>query len=215
MNQLALIPSQFSVGIYTFGTPTSGTSPLTHIYPTVASAYTSADMTTSTDLSSGIDASSALRSPVGPDVANTDFPTAMVDLTKASTAAGDGSSPTSRKKALIIVTDGLADYGSRIIPTTEGPIDPANCTTMKNLGYNVYVLYTTFVQTPNIDDVLLNNTALVPYLNGTASPAMAASLQSCASAPSNYAEASDPAAITAAMKLLLQSALGSGGRFTK
>jgi hypothetical protein len=186
---------QFSAGIYTFDTaPTS-------IYPV------------STDLNSAITAAQSMQSPVVPDKANTDFPNVMAKLASISPKAGDGSSSATPKRALIIVTDGLADYGSRSIPTSEGPIDPKNCTAMKNLGYNVYLLYTTFITAP-LDLVLLNNHALVPYLNGTASPGMAVSLQSCASAPGNYFQASDPAAITAAMTQMLKAALGNGGRFT-
>jgi Flp pilus assembly protein TadG len=205
MITLELIPSQFSVGIYTFGTPAPNV--LTKIYP--------ANQTSSTDLADGATAAAAIQSPVVIDVANTDFPTAMVQLAQASPAAGDGSSTTSPKRALIIVTDGLADYGSRSIPTTEGPINPANCAAMKALGYSVYVLYTTYITDPEAL-ILVNNTALYNYIT-VAPPAtslMDTSLASCASAPSNYQKASSPAAIATAMTQLLQAALGNGGRFT-
>lgn len=205
------IPNQFSVAVYTFN------SVLTKIYPTAK------NQTDSTDLASGAIAAQGMRSPVVPDQANTYFPTIMNTLAQGSTAAGDGSTSAKRKKSLIIVTDGLADYGSRTIPTSEGPINPADCTAMKNLGYNVYVLYTTFVTSP-LDTVLLNNHGLLPYLTGyddkgnavdVGSKSMVSSLQSCASAPANFAQASDPDAINAAMTLLLQSALSSGGRYTR
>jgi hypothetical protein len=198
-----LIASQFAVGIYTFG------STLTHIYPN------SATQPTSTDLMSGKLAAQAIQTPVGPDVANTYFPTVMASLAAANTAAGDGSTQATPRKALIIVTDGLTDYGARTTPTSKGPIDPANCIAMKNLGYSVYVLYTTYITTPSNLLLPFDNINLLPYINGTATPAMATSLKSCASAPSNYAEASDPAAIAAAMTQMLKSALGNGGRFTK
>jgi hypothetical protein len=140
----------------------------------------------------------------------------MTSLYNASTncPACNGSSPTNPKRALIIVTDGLADYGSRSIPSSEGPIDPANCTAMKNLGYNVYVLYTTYITTPTNLVLPFSNSQLLPYLNGTQAPTMAGSLQSCASAPTNYIQASIPADIDAAMTQLLKAALASGGRFT-
>jgi Flp pilus assembly protein TadG len=202
MIALEAIPNQFSVGIYTFN------NTLTQIYPSTP------NQSTSTNLSSGITAAQAMQSPVVPDAANTNFPTIMASLAAASTAAGNGSSPTSPKKALIIVTDGLADYGSRSIPTTEGPINPANCTAMKNLGYNVYVLYTTYITTPSNLVLPFSNSALLPYLNGTQAPTMAGSLQSCASAPTNYIQASVPADITAAMTQLLKAALANSGRLT-
>jgi Flp pilus assembly protein TadG len=202
MVTLQAIPNQFAVGIYTFN------NTLTKIYPS------SPNQTTSTDLSDGITAAQAMSSPVVPDAANTNFPAIMASLASASTAAGDGSSPTSPKKALIIVTDGLADYGSRSIPTTEGPLNPANCTAMKNLGYNVYVLYTTYITTPSNLVLPFSNINLLAYLNVTQSPTMAGSLQSCASAPGNYVQASNPADITTAMTQLLQAALANGGRLT-
>jgi Flp pilus assembly protein TadG len=206
MITLELIPSQFGVGIYTFGTPAPNV--LTKIYP--------ANQTSSTDLTDGVTAAAAIQSPVVIDAANTDFPTAMAQLAQASPAAGDGSSTTSPKRALIIITDGLADYGSRSIPTTEGPINPANCNAMKALGYSVYVLYTTYITDPEAL-ILVNNTALYNYITVTppAVSLMDTSLASCASAPSNYIKASSPADINTAMTQLLKSALGNGGRFTK
>jgi hypothetical protein len=198
-----MIANQFSVSIYTFNTT------LVQAYPA------NANQATSTDLPGAISAAQAITSPVVQDAANTDFPTIMNSLATVNTAAGDGSTVTTRKKALIIVTDGLADYGSRSTPTSKGPIDPANCTAMKNLGFNVYVLYTTYITTPSNLLLPFDNIALLPYINGTTSPAMATSLQSCASAPTNYAEASDPAAINTAMTQMLQAALGNGGRFTR
>ncbi len=197
------IPYQFSVAVYTFN------SALTKIYPT------SINQTDSTDLASGATAAQAMQSPVVPDQANTDFPTIMSALIQESTAAGDGSTPSSRKKSLIIVTDGLADYGDRTIPTSEGPINPADCTAMKSLGYSIYVLYTTYITTPSNLVLPFGNINLLGYINGTSSPTMAGSLQSCASAPANFAQASDPAAINNAMAQLLQSALNNGGRYTQ
>lgn len=197
------ITNQFAVGIYTFN------SALKQIYPVGMGAASS------TDLVNAIAASDAMRSPVTADVANTDFPTIMAALVQASTAAGDGSVIGSPKKTLIIVTDGLVDYGSRTIPSSKGPINPANCAGMKALGYNVFVLYTTYITTPSAALLPFDNIGLLPYINGTATPTMAGSLQACASKPANFAEASDPVAINAAMTLMLQAALMNGGRFLR
>lgn len=196
------IDNQFGVTVYTFD------SALKQIYPA------DKNQPISTNLADGVTAVQNFQTPVVIDDANTNFPAVMKDLAKKSTASGDGSSMANRKKALIIVTDGLADYGSRVIPSTEGPINPADCAAMKNLGYNVYVLYTTFVTAP-LNAVLLNNTGLLPYLTGTGSTGMVPSLQACASAPTNFAQASDPVAINAAMSQMLQSALGNAGRYTQ
>ena len=199
------IDSQFALTVYTFDLG------LTQIYPT------DKGRSTSTDLASGVTAVQNFETPVVKNDGNTNFPAVMQALASGSTAAGDGWSAASRKKALIIVTDGLADYKPRHIPDSEGPINPADCAAMKNLGYRVYVLYTTFVTSP-LDAVLLNNHGLLPYLtdtNGTGTSPMALALKACASAPANFAQASDPAAITTAMSQLLQAALGNGGRYTQ
>jgi hypothetical protein len=208
MITLQLIPDQFSTSIYTFGSPPPG-APATQVLTTIYQ-----DQTTSPNLQAGETAAAAIRSPVGPDAANTNFPQAMINLAQASPIAGNGSTMSSPKRALIIVTDALADYGSRVIPSTEGPINPANCDAMKALGYSVYVLYTTYITNPtpptSINAVLLNNGALQPLFAPPATPGIA-----CASSPSNYIEASDPADINTAMTQLLKAALGNGGRFTK
>ena len=177
-----VITNQFGVGIYTFN------NSLVRVYPT------SGSQTTSTDLSSGIAAAQAIQTQVTANAANSNFPAIMTALASQSTPAGNGSAPQTPKKSLIIVTDGVADYGSRSIPTTEGPINPASCTAMKRLGYNIYVLYTTYITNP-VNVMLPFNQALAPYVNGTATPALVPSLQACASAPTNFAQASDPAAI--------------------
>ena len=198
-----MIDNQFGVAIYTFG------DKLTQSYPV------DGFLGVSTNLADAIGVVQDIRSPIVPDEPNTNFPAIMKAMASASTAAGDGSSTASRKKALIIVTDGLVDYGSRTTPISKGPISPTDCTAMKNLGYNVYVLYTTYITKPSNLVLPFDNIDLLPYINGTQTPTMAASLRSCASAPTNYAEASDPTAITSAMTQMLQSALGNGGRYTQ
>ncbi len=198
-----MIADQFSVGIYTFG------NILTKIFPPDANHIDS------TNLEDAAKTATHIVTPVVPDQANTDFPAVMNSLAQVSAPAGDGSSTASRKRALIIVTDGLVDYGSRTTPTSRGPINPVDCAAMKALGYNVYVLYTTYITTPSNLVLPFDNIDLLPYINGSASPAMVPSLTACASAPTNFAEASDPAAINAAMTQLLQAALGNGGRYTQ
>lgn len=197
------IDRQFAVTVYTFA------STLTQIYPA------DQNQSISTNLDDGVTTVQNFRTPVVINDGNTNFPAVMQDLASRSTPAGNGSSTASRKKVLIIVTDGLADYEPRVTPSSKGPINPADCAAMKSLGYSVYVLYTTYITTPS--DLLLpfDNINLLPYINGTRTPAMASSLRSCASAPTNYAEASDPAAIHAAMSQMLQSALSNGGRYTQ
>ena len=184
------IPNQFAVTVYTFA---SAPNLLKQIYPA------DTNQPISTDLTDGVTAVQNFQTPVVADDGNTNFPAAMQALAQQSTAAGDGSTTDKRKKALIIVTDGLADYQPRTTPTSKGPINPADCAAMKTLGYSVYVLYTTYITTPSNLVLPFDNINLLGYINGTSTPAMIPSLQSCASAPANFAQASDPTAINNAM----------------
>ncbi len=201
MQQLETIPGQFSVGVYSFGDPAA--YPLKTIYPDG-----------STDLAGALPVVAANTSPVVIDAANTDFPAAMKALSTVTTPAGDGSTAATPKKALIIITDGMADYGSRSIPSTEGPLDPANCQAMKDKGYTVYVLYTSY--STDYPQVLLNNQQLATYINGTSASGMVPRLQACSSNPATgFIQASNPADIYTGLNKLLQVAVGSAGRYTK
>lgn len=220
------VTAPYSVGIMTFidsnsTTPTTTTAGPFQVYPAVSSAKT---YTVDSNLGNAATAAAAINVPVTDDHADTDFPTNMSTLSANSTAAGDGSTAAKAKKSLIIITDGLADYGARSIPSSEGPLNPANCAAMKSLGYSVFVLYTTYAtvltstypsggNTYINDPLTLSNESLRNYVEGSPST-MVTALQSCASQPSYYAEASDPTAVTAALNQLVQAAVGNASRLT-
>lgn len=86
---------------------------------------------------------------------------------------------------------------------------------MRGLGYNVYVFYIIYVTQPQAVMLSFDNGSIADYVSGKKTPAMIPWLRSCASTPTNYAEASDPAAINATMTQMLQAALGNGGRVTQ
>jgi hypothetical protein len=205
MRSFQQVPNQYSLTVFTFG------SDATLIFPATPAPLAS------TDLAGGLAAVQAIETPVVTTMANTNFQRTMATLDQLTTPAGDGSTAFRPKKALIIVTDGMQDTGNQqtgIGPgATLGPMDPANCQAMKNKGYAVYVLYTSYSSDPS---VLANDSALGAYLTqeGGAST-MAQRLAACASQPANFLEAGDPADIQAAMRTLLQSALTSSGRFTQ
>jgi Flp pilus assembly protein TadG len=196
-----VIADQFGINIYTF------TDDLTKVYPRDTNQSTSAD------LSGGITAAQAIKTPSTPYRANTDFPKIIARLANASTPTGDGSSRADPRKVLIIVTDGLADYGSRQIPSNRGPIDPANCTAMKDLGFIVYLLYTPYLPGPLL--LPSDNTALLPYIHGPENSAVIAALRSCASFPANFAQASDTAQIVTVVGQMLQAAQRGGARLSR
>ena len=199
MQNDAIVPNQFGIGVFTFD------SALEQIYPP------SGGPTTTTNIAPANAAVQNIPVPCCQDVANTNFPAIMASLAQIEPASGDGTTPLTPKKSLIIVTDGMADYGPRSTPTSEGPFNPANCNAIKALGYSVYVLYTNYSSDPS---ALLFNGKLLPYLSGSPSP-MEVNLQNCASSPGNFAAAADPATIISALNTILLAAIGSAGRFTQ
>jgi Flp pilus assembly protein TadG len=223
VEQRTMIPNQFGVGVFTFNCV------LSEIYPVgtanaacPATAPTISPTTiSSTSLLQALPAVNAMVTPVVQDSADTNFSGpdgAMAQLTALLPTAGDGSSPSQARQALFIVTDGMQDWGTRVIPTNEGPMNPVtvtpqDCDAAKAKGITVYVIYTTYDEDSTV--LLFGNSALKPYLDGTASPGMVASLQACASSPADFIEATDATSIQAAFTSLLQVALSSPVRFTR
>jgi hypothetical protein len=93
---------------------------------------------------------------------------------------------------VFLVTDGVADYAGgsgRMI----SPIDPSLCTTIKNRGIQIAVLYTTYLALP---PNAFYNQYVAPWVN-TIGPTM----QECAS-PSLYFEVSPTQGISETMQAL-------------
>ncbi|MHA0111050.1 hypothetical protein ACXYUI_28525, partial [Klebsiella pneumoniae] len=86
----------------------------------------------------------AVTTPVVVNDGDTDFPDALAAVAPAIGTSGDGSTATKPRKNLFIVTDGLDDYGSRTLPTTQGPFPAAACNAIKQQGVTIYVLYTPY-----------------------------------------------------------------------
>ncbi len=237
---------QFGTTVYTFNS--CAPNCITQIYPTSGSPGAAGYNLTGTNGAQA--QASAIATPltcntcsIG-NTGDTAFPQAMAALVAQSSAAGDGSSAANPRKALIIVTDGLQDWSSNACPSgntyrtpvpnysqvagsaanspcgAEGPINSADCSAMKALGYDVYVLYTTYFTADaggNTAPLVPFNEFLIPYVAGTGTPAsydLTPNMKACASAPANYAEASSPSDITAAMSAMLQAAINSGARLT-
>ncbi len=124
---------------------------------------------------------------------------------------GTSSSPL---KYLFFVSDGVADEQNTgcLKPTTGGgrcqsPIDPSLCTTLKNRGIKIAVLYTTYLQ-------LTTNAWYMswidPFNTGPFGPSpnseIAKNMASCAS-PGLYFEVSPTQGISAAMDALFKKAI--------
>jgi hypothetical protein len=117
-------------------------------------------------------------------------------------------------KYLFFVSDGVADEynpGSCLKATTNGrcqsPINPALCTTLKNRGIKIAVLYTTYLALPTN---AWYNSWIAPFNAGPYGPSpnsqIASNMQSCAS-PGFYFEVSPTQGISDAMTALFQRAV--------
>lgn len=136
---------------------------------------------------------------------DTDFNGAASTLAATLTPAGNGQTQATARKVLFVVSDGMQDRPS------PSAINASNCTTFKNMGYTVYVIYTPYYLNPHI--ATLNNASLVQSSNGT--PPVPAALQACASATADYIQATDTAGLTAALNTFLKSALNSPVTYTQ
>ena len=134
-------------------------------------------------------------------------------------SAGNGTAQTTPYKNLFIVTDGMNFVTSgnsyKIGPMTSTSNETV-CQQFKQKGFAVFVLYTPYFPIP--DPVYFNNTLAVggvsQYAEPTSTSPNVQALQACASNPSYFFQANDPAAINAAMQTMLRSALNSAGRIS-
>ncbi len=197
------VPNLYSLGIYEFN------NSVNEIYPTDGTEA-------GTDLPAGLSAIQGTQTPAVTDAPNTNFPAAMTSLmTPRSqggfgfTNAGSGGSPSTPRKNLFIITDGLVDYGNR----TMGPMAASNCNALKTAGFNIYVLYTPYTQLAN-DFYLTNDRG---YVEPTSSSTDIAALEACASGSnnSNFFIATSSAEINTALNNMLQSALNSPAILTQ
>jgi Flp pilus assembly protein TadG len=134
----------------------------------------------------------------------TSFDTAVPALNAIIPTPGDGSSASSRKKYVILITDGLTDEnlnGSRTIK----PIDPALCTAIKNRGIQIATLYTTYYPLPTNS---FYNAYVKPYQTPTDQIGVA--VQACASSPDLYAAVGVGGDVSGALNSIFQKLIVHG-----
>ncbi len=155
----------------------------------------------------------------------TSFSNLFPALNNAISTPGTGTAA-SPLKYVFFVSDGFADeansscsvtmnnsYWGNKSPRCQSPIDPALCTTLKNRGIKIAVLYTTYGLEPMLDkngNPTWYNSWVAPYNGGSAGPSptvpIAANMQACAS-PGFYFEVSPTQGISQAMDKLFQKAV--------
>jgi hypothetical protein len=130
--------------------------------------------------------------------------------TKYLTPAGDGTTASTPRKALFLITDGFQDYVTAGGGTSQQAFDPGYCAIFKNMGYTVYVVYTPYYPLMNYN-YLLQYTSIV---EGTGPGSLSYNLRACASSPNDYIQASDAASLNAALQGFLKLALVSPAKFS-
>jgi Flp pilus assembly protein TadG len=144
---------------------------------------------------------------------DTGFTTILPAINSAISAPGTGTS-SAPQKFLFFVSDGVADENNSgcLKPTSgssrcQSPINPALCTTIKNRGVKIAVLYTTYLALPTNSWYM---SWIDPFNQGPYGPSpnsqIAQNMSSCAS-PGLFFEVSPTQGISQAMNALFQKAV--------
>jgi Flp pilus assembly protein TadG len=137
---------------------------------------------------------------------DTDFPTAMSGINTIMPTPGTGATNSTPQKILFLVSDGVEDdnSGSCSQPLSgtrcQAPFGTTWCTTVKNRGIRIAVLYTTYLPLPTNS---WYNTWVAPFQSQ-----IATNMQSCAS-PGLYFAITTDGDITAAMQALFEEAVST------
>ncbi len=137
---------------------------------------------------------------------DTDFNTAMNAINNIMATPGTGTSGSSPQEVLFLVTDGVDDKTSSTCSQTldgnrcQQPFDTTWCTTVKNRGIRIAVLYTEYLPLPTNS---WYETWISPFQSQ-----IATNMQSCASTGLYFQVTTDDD-ITAAMEALFEQAVSS------
>jgi Flp pilus assembly protein TadG len=139
--------------------------------------------------------------------ADTDFETAMTAINKIMPTPGTGTSGSTPQEVLFLVTDGVDDEinSSSCSQTLDGsrcqqPFNTAMCTTVKNRGIRIAVLYTEYLPLPTN---AWYNSWISPFQSQ-----IGPNMESCAS-PGLFFQVTTDGDITAAMQALFQQAVST------
>jgi hypothetical protein len=185
--------STYRMAIYTFNT--GGINTITALTSSLSTAKT---------LAASIDVlqvykNNWLTSTVNNSDEDTDFETAMSNINTLMPTPGSGVGGAQPEEVLFIVSDGVDDSnknGSR----NQALFDTTTCTTVKNRGIRIAVLYTTYLPLPT-------NSWYTTYISPF-QPQIAGNMKSCAS-PGLFFQVSTDQDITAAMQTLFQQAVAT------
>jgi Flp pilus assembly protein TadG len=204
----------YKMAIYTFNY--SGIDP---VYPSSCTTTTctpSSNLSAAGTAASGIDVlevydNNCLTSACTPNTAgqndtDTDFNTAMSEINSVMPTPGTGSSTSTPQEVLFIVSDGADDKMSTTCAETldgnrcQEEFQTTWCTTVKNRGIRIAVLYTEYLPLPTNSWYM---TWISPW-----QPNIATNLQSCASTGLYFSITTD-GDISTAMQALFEQAVAT------
>jgi hypothetical protein len=190
----------YDMAIYTFNY--SGTS-------TVQSL--TSNLTTAANAAAGIDVlevydNNNLTSSNANNDTDTNFPSAMSQINGIMPNPGTGAGTSTPQEVLFLVSDGVEDDNTGVCSEAlsgtrcQAPFDPTWCTTVKNRGIRIAVLYTAYLPLPTN---AWYNTWVSPWQSQ-----IATNMQSCASTGLYFSITTD-GDISSAMQALFQQAVAT------
>jgi Flp pilus assembly protein TadG len=196
------LPNQFGMAIYDFGTDASviGTTPNAYLVSAL-----STNLTTTSSNAASIDLMTIPYQNYNSDE-QTNYTSVLANMNTIIPSNGSGMTAASPEEVLFMVADGMQDSHNTAYNNggTAGrritPIDTTTCTTLKNRGVRIAVLYTTYLVIPKGEDSWVD-TYVTPLLSPT--DTVATAMQSCAS-PGLYFAVSPSQGISDAMTALFQ-----------
>jgi hypothetical protein len=137
---------------------------------------------------------------------DTNFPSAMSQISGAMPNPGTGASTSTPQEVLFLVSDGVEDDNTGVCSEAlsgsrcQAPFDTTWCTTVKNRGIRIAVLYTAYLPLPTNS---WYNTWISPWQTQ-----IATNMQSCASSGLYFSITTD-GDISSAMQSLFEQAVAT------
>ncbi|MFZ3360795.1 MAG: pilus assembly protein TadG-related protein [Xanthobacteraceae bacterium] len=192
--------SQYQMGIYTFNN--SGLGAIQLLTSNLSNAKTAAANINVEEVYSN----NWLTKTSQNNDTDTNFESAMSGINTLMPLPGTGTPASTPQEVLFIVTDGVDDEVSASCSQTldgtrcQQPFNTAMCTTVKNRGIQIAVLYTAYLPLPTNS---WYNSWIAPFQNQISS-----NMESCAS-PGMFFSVTTDGDITAAMQTLFQQAVAA------
>lgn len=196
----------YKMAIYTFNYGSSSSSALTTVQSLTTNLTTAANSANNIDVLE-VCSNSYLTCSNNNNDTDTDFEAAATQINNIMPSPGTGTSTSTPQEVLFIVSDGVDDEinSSSCSQALDGtrcqqPFNTAMCTTIKNRGIMIAVLYTEYLPLPTNS---WYNDWIAPFQSS-----LGTNMESCAS-PGLYFEITTDGDITAAMQTLFQLAVAT------